>query len=478
MQSVSPELNTFTAFVRRNRWHFLVWATVALLLRVFFLLKFRLLTDDSMIYGEIAKNWLQHGVFGQTFEQGPEPTLIRMPGYPLFLVLTWIVAGVEHYTAALIVQVMVDVITCFAIADIARRISSDRAAKVAFVLAALCPFFANYSAVALTETWAIFFAALAINCAVATFDDPTKRTRWVICGVGLAGGILLRPDGGILLAVIGGCALVMALRIRSRQIVSAALLTTVIALAPLVPWAIRNWRVFRVFQPLTPINANMPWEFVPHGFQRWARTWIADYSSVEDVWFKVAGSEVTVNDLPPRAIDDEMQRQQTDELFNRYVANGNAISPEIDAGFNELARERIRRHPVRYYMGLPLLRATDLWLRPRTEMLPIDSHWWRLSEDDPPQFRWSVLLGAINLVYLAAAVVALVRGRVRYAALLIAFAVVRTAFLAWMPNPEPRYVLECYPAVIAMAGAAFGRKRAESREGIPGSTASRISSCC
>jgi 4-amino-4-deoxy-L-arabinose transferase-like glycosyltransferase len=472
MQSVSPELNTFRAFVRRNRWHFLVWAIVALVFRIFFLLKFRLLTDDSMIYGEIAKNWLQHGVFGQTFEQGAEPTLIRMPGYPLFLVLTWIVAGVEHYTAVLIAQVIVDVITCFVIADLARRIASDHAAKLAFVLAALCPFFANYAAVGLTETWAIFFAAVAMDAAVAAFDQPMRRIRWMVCGVALAGGIMLRPDGGILLAAVGAYALVMAVRRRSRQIVIATVLMAVIALAPLVPWTLRNWRVFHVFQPLTPINANMPWEFVPHGFQRWVRTWIADYSSVEDVWFKVAGGEVTVNDLPPRATADEVQRRRTEELFERYAANGNAISPELDAAFNELARERIRLHPLRYYIGLPLLRAADLWLRPRTEMLPIDPHWWRLSEDDPPQFQWSALLGAINLVYLAAAIVALIRGRVRYAMLFIAFAVVRTAFLAWMPNPEPRYVLECYPAVIAMAGAAFGRKRAESQECIAASTSS------
>src|SRR3954468_11936255 len=94
------------SFLRENRWFFIGWAVVALGLRVFFLLKFRMLTNDSLVYGEIAKNWMQHGVFGQTFDQVAEPTYIRMPGYPLFLVLTWMVAGVEHYTAVLIAQVV------------------------------------------------------------------------------------------------------------------------------------------------------------------------------------------------------------------------------------------------------------------------------------------------------------------------------------------------------------------------------------
>jgi hypothetical protein len=259
--------------------------------------------------------------------------------------------------------------------------------------------------------------------------------------------------------------LYLAARRRSRQYVTAAVLTGVIALAPLVPWTVRNWRTFGLFQPLAPFSANMPWQFVPHGFHCWVRTWSADYSSVEDVWFKVDGGEVTIGDLPPRALDDERQRQRTDQLFQLYAAKGNIISAEIDAGFDELARERIRSHRVRYYLILPFMRAADLWLRPRTEMLPIDPHWWRLSEDDPRQFWWSVALGAINLLYVILAVVALVRGRVRYAAMFLAFAAVRTAFMAWMPNPEPRYVLECYPALIAMAGAALGPRNPSVKKG-------------
>jgi 4-amino-4-deoxy-L-arabinose transferase-like glycosyltransferase len=453
MQQLSSEPRSFAGFVHRNRRFFLIWALVALGFRCFFLLKFPLLTVDSFIYGEIAKNWLQHGIYGQTFSTGPEATFIRLPGYPIFLILTWAVAGVEHYTAVLIAQVAVDTATCFVVADLARRIGSERAAKVAFVLTALCPFFANYAAVALTETWAIFLAALAMDFAVMALDEPWRKACWVWCGAALALGILLRPDGGMLLIVIGGCALVLAIRKRAKELIVGTALMGIVALAPLVPWTIRNWHTFHLFQPLAPFNANMPWEFVPHGFHRWTRTWMADYSSVEDVWFNVNGDVVTIGDLPPRAYDDGAQRQRTDELFKAYAANGNNISPVIDEGFAALARERIHAHPFRYYVRLPLLRAADLWLRPRTEMLPIDPHWWRLREDDPRQFWWAVLLGTINLVYIVGATVALAQGKVKYAALFLAFAIFRTAFLSWMPNPEPRYVLECYPALLAIAGA-------------------------
>ena len=479
MQLTSP---TLKSFLRQNVQFFLFWAGVALAVRVIFLWKFRLLTNDSFVYGEIAKNWMQHGVFGQTYEQGPEPTFIRLPGYPLFLVIVWFVTGVEHYTAALVVQVVVDVLTCFVVADLARRIvvsvnpplrqqtakgwstllnrffqQEDAAPKIAFVLTALCPFFANYAAVALTETWAIFFAALAMDATVAAFDRAEMWKYWAFGGAALGAGILLRPDGGMLLGVIGVAGVWLAWRRRSKQLALGLVLTVAIAIAPLVPWTIRNWRAFHLFQPLTTTTATMPSEFVPHGFQRWSRTWIADYSSLEDVWFKVDGEAVTTADLPPRAFDDEKQRQRTDELFQAYINNGATLSSTIDDGFGELARERIQAHKFRYYVGLPLMRAADLWLRPRTEMLPIDPHWWRLWPDDQKQFREAVALGAINLLYLAGAAIAVIRRKIRWAGFLLLFFVLRTAFLAWMPNPEPRYVLECYPAVLAMAAATVVR---------------------
>ncbi|HET9696420.1 MAG TPA: glycosyltransferase family 39 protein [Terriglobales bacterium] len=452
---MEPTSSSLRTFLVTNRWLLLVGIVLALSLRCLFFFKFRLLSNDSYLYGDLAKNWLQHGILGQTTSSGPEPTYIRLPGYPLFLLLVWAITGVEHYSAVLLVQIVVDVLTCFVITDLARRTVGDRAAKVAFLLAGLCPFFANYASVALTETWAIFLAALAMDFAVAGFDVPGDTRLWIGCGVALAGGILLRPDGGMLLAIFGAYGLYTAFRRRSRQLMIAVLIAGLVALAPLVPWTIRNWRTFHTFQPLAPFSATMPWEFVPHGFQRWVRTWSADYSSVEDVWFKADGEDLGVRDLPPRAYDSPGDLERTQQLFEAYADNGDAMSPEIDRAFDQLARDRIRARPLRYYLVLPFLRAADLWLRPRTEMLPIDPHWWRLSDDDPRQFRWAVLLGAVNLSYVFAGIFALVRRRIDYVCFFLAFFLFRTVFLAWLPNPEPRYMLECYPALLVIASAAF-----------------------
>ena len=109
----------------------------------------------------------------------------------------------EHYRAVLVVQMFVDIGTCLVIADMARRLISPRAAKAAFLLAALCPFMASYAAAALTETLEIFFTALALDFAIAGLTTARNRLRpWLGCGLVVAGAILLRPDGGLLLVAI------------------------------------------------------------------------------------------------------------------------------------------------------------------------------------------------------------------------------------------------------------------------------------
>jgi hypothetical protein len=130
------------------------------------------------------------------------------------------------------------------------------------------------------------------------------------------------------------------------------------------------------------------------------------------------------------------------------------LTPELDARFGDLAGARIRAHPVRYYLVLPLLRIADMWLRPRTEILPPDVRWWEFN-DDTKQSVTAVGLGLLNLAYVGAAVLALLRRRpgIRWAGLLLCFVLLRSAFLGTLENPEPRYTLECYPVIIVLAAA-------------------------
>jgi hypothetical protein len=171
----------------------------------------------------------------------------------------------------------------------------------------------------------------------------------------------------------------------------------------------------------------------------------------------VPGEEVDADKLPPRAFDSDIQRAWTRGLFNLYNQSMK-MTPELDAQFRSLAEQRIGADPLRYYVWLPLLRVADMWLRPRTEALPLNSRWWEFYED-PKDSVIGGALGAANLALIVLAVIGAIRGQVRFAGTMLVWIVLRSAFLSTLENPEPRYVLECYPAVLVLAAAVFQRDK-------------------
>ncbi len=454
----------FWRLVRRHGCFFALAGLAALGLRLFFVFRFPAVVDDSRLYANIAENWMRHGIYGVTNSGVIMPTLSRLPGYPAFLAAIFAIFGVENFRAVLLVQVLFDLGTCFLIADMARRMFSGRAAKVAFLLAGICPFLANYAATALTETLEIFFTALALDLALCGLDRRSgARWIWLGCGLGVGAGILLRPDGGILLMAIGAYLLWLLQRslragsnasLPARVVVWAGVLVLIGALAPLIPWTIRNLHSMHRFQPLAPRYANDSDEALMPGFNRWVKTWLAEYVSVEEIYWNVPGQEIDLSRLPNRAFDSAEQRRETAEIFTDYNRDHN-MTPELDARLEAIAAQRVHAAPLRYYVWLPALRIADMWLRPRSELFPSDPRWWEFNDDG----RWlaaSLALGVINLLYLGAAAGGFMRGRaVAGIGLLVLFVVVRSAFLGTLENPEPRYTLEAYPVVIALASALF-----------------------
>jgi hypothetical protein len=447
--------------LRKNSSFFFAATLAAIGLRLLFVFRFPAITSDSLVYGDIAKNWLLHGVYGLGGGTGITPTCIRLPGYPAFLAAVFAIFGVGHYRAVFVLQGLVDLATCFLIADLARRVVSAQAAKIAFLLAALCPFLANYAAAALSETWEVFFTVLALDLAIAAVRRPENFMRlWLGCGFFVGAAILMRPDGGLLLVAIEIYLIALAAgelsshRPRVGQLVKAALIVGGVSLACLVPWTLRNLHTLHQFQPLAPRYANDQQAFVPAGFIRWVKTWIADYASVEEVYWAVPGDPIDAGNLPNRAFDSEQQRETTRQLIDDYnhVLH---VTPALDGRFAELASERLHRSWLRYYVTLPLLRVTDMWLRPRAEILPCNTRWWEFDED-PQWLVLNIAMGVVNLLYIVAALVGLVRGRFQLGfGLLILFLLLRSIFLGTLENPEPRYTLECYPIVIMLAARLF-----------------------
>src|ERR1700739_464268 len=94
--------------IRHNKFCLVSLTMLGLLLRAYFLHWHFFFEGDSLVYGDLAKNWLLHGVYGLTQGTTVMPVDIRMPGYPAFLAASFRIFGIEHYGAVVRLQVVID----------------------------------------------------------------------------------------------------------------------------------------------------------------------------------------------------------------------------------------------------------------------------------------------------------------------------------------------------------------------------------
>ena len=456
-------------------------ALSGLALRLYLVLKFPVTdTGDAPFYIELAWNWLKNGVYGFPVYGQLTPVDMRVPGYPAFLAAVFAFTG-QSTRAAMVAQIFVDLATCFVIALIAARLapaaSRRRVALAGLWLAVLCPFTANYTAVVLTETLVIFFTALAILVLLQTIlgtgakDETATEPRraavlsnpWLLAGLVVGFGTLVRPETPLLLFAAGLILLAKWWRpLDWGKLLRAGVLMGVGLLLPLIPWAARNWHTLHHVQFLAPRYSELPGEYTPLGFTAWTNTWMWRFRDVYLSQWKVNDEEIDISQLPPYAFDSEDERERVSDLVDEYN-EALTVDPSLDQGFREIARERTERHPMRTYLNIPALRSLTLWFTPRVELLPSSGHLWPLRvewQDDRPDFLVTLGLTVVDGIYIWLALAgAWITRRQPGVALLIVFCGVRTLFFArFVETPEPRYVLECFPAVIALGAQVFTRR--------------------
>ena len=437
-----------------------ILAVVAgLLLRLWMLKKLFQVVEDTRIYGGIAENLLWHGSYAFTGAKGIlHPTLIRLPGYPLFLAMCFRIFGVGHYVAVAYVQIVLDLVACLLLADFARLVAPrayrSGAAHCTLWLAALCPFTATYAVQPLTEGPTVFLLALSM-WAVARFHGRPGWKYALVFTFAASCNALLRPDGAL-----GAVALAPAMflglprtAIPRPRLIRMTLICVVLAALPFGVWTARNWRVFHIFQPLAPRSAADPGEPVYSGWERWVGTWCLDYASTYNIYWNMPDHPMELADLPVRAFDSPAQHAETAALFTAYNRRGYRVTPEIDEGFAKLARERIAARPLRYYLWLPMGRLADMWLRPRLDVMNIDLDWWVYSRHHA-ETRFSYAYAALNVFYLLIALGGLFL-RPRFWQALLAYMMLRSALLLTVTAPETRYTVECFPMLFVLGGVAL-----------------------
>jgi 4-amino-4-deoxy-L-arabinose transferase-like glycosyltransferase len=488
------------------------WFAYALLLLV--ALSFRLFIalrlpndepDDGRVYSQIARNVLEQHVYSIESQAPYTPTLIRLPGYPLFIAAIYSIFGHGNNTAVRVVQAVLDTITCALIAWAVFEWSRKRwAAMFALALAAVCPFTAIYVATILTEVPTNFLAVAMVLTATFAFKSTMRKqvlVWWIVTGLVAGIAVLFRPDSGLFAAAIGLTLMLSSLRKFREATLQAAVFSLAFCLV-LVPWTIRNRRLFHVFQPLSPAHAEMPGEFVPRGYLLWVRTWLDDQRYVSPALWAMDMRQIHVEDFPARAFDSKEERDRVAALFEKYnhpdgdeadeqqsaddqsddssgdeeeqpeeepepeehpePADANVeMTPEIDAGFAQIGQERVAHSRLRYYVVLPFKRAMTLWFDTHSQYYPFNGELLPLEDldHDIHQQYWLPLFAGLTGIYTLLGVIGgwlLWRSGDRRWLLLAALMIfLRLGFFATLENPEPRYTVEIFPFLI-MLGSTVG----------------------
>ena len=485
---------------------------------------------DSIGYEQIARNVLEQHVYTHLDEPPYTPTLVRLPGYPLFLAAIYAVFGHTNDTAVRIVQALLDTGTCMLVAVLAwlwqpEERKKMRTAMVAMALVAVNPFTTIYCATILTEVPSTFLIVAACIAATLAFraDKPEREMRWwALSGLITGIGVLFRPDVGLVTASIG---VVVALKLfrrpskrLSRTVLAGAVLSVGFILA-LAPWTIRNWRTLHVFQPLAPLNANMPNEFVPLGYYSWLKTWMTDGEYLDQLLWDLGKEPVDVDDLPDSAFDSESEHDRVAALYDKLMGldtqsenstnsdptpasspsptpnqpatqakNANDqndeaaeedepedsnkdqtpqthdLTPEIDAGFRQIANERIARRPFRYYVMLPLRRAHALWFNTHSDFYPFNGNALPLmsSENTRAENFWlpifAVLVGIYTVLGVGGLFLLVINGGFNERAWVLMVVLIfttRLVLFSMAVSVEPRYVVEFFPILSATGAIAI-----------------------
>ena len=470
--------------------HLVTALLCGLALRLYFIAHFPFYSGDTKFYEELARNWLDHGVYGLFVNGQLMPVDQRMPGYPAFLAAIYSVFG-RTRIAVTFAQAAIDLATCLFAALIAGRIApaarKSLAATIALWLAALCPFTASYTAAIVTETLAAFITTLLllmlvwiftgpafdapVRCAIDALDAPPLQKQTVVRFAGkfaLAGfvaglGTLVRPETPLVLAA---AALVICIRWRRLadwpKVALAGAWMAMGLLAALTPWAARNARTLGRIEFLAPRYAQAAGDFMPRGFYAWTRTWMIRNQDAYTVTWALGKKAIPIAAIPDAAFDSTAERVSVADLLASYN-NDLKMMPSLDRRFEALARERATSHPIRTFALIPTERMFATWFTPRVDVLRYSGKLWPIGDQwraNPAEFDAAAIFAFLNFVYLGLAAV----GSWRYrsnpgCAVLVLYLVIRTALLTQLATIEPRYVVVCFPAVAALGALAFVKSK-------------------
>jgi 4-amino-4-deoxy-L-arabinose transferase-like glycosyltransferase len=204
---------------------------------------------DSLFYQTIGLNLLKEHCFCL---QPHISTVYRAPLWPFIIAGISVIFGPSDYFARLFLSVIGSG-TCVLVYLFARDMFGGRIGIVAGIMAAIYPELYIYDGWLYTESLYIFLLfALCYTLYRLQRAPQGKKGIWIAAGVLLGLLSLTRPNGLIVIGVVIIWALIMVwIKILSWRLTARGIIiTTVIALALIAPWTVRNYIDSHTFIPV------------------------------------------------------------------------------------------------------------------------------------------------------------------------------------------------------------------------------------
>ncbi len=448
------------------------WLVIAVTVavRLPFILLFPFGGGDWDIYSTVAENILRGCGVSLSPPTGAEclPHFggNHLPGFPALVALIWLISAHSdmaiRFAQLLLYAAALGRVTL----AVERFTQSSRVALAVGLVMALSPLQVAWPRYLQTET--LTLAAVIWFFAEILMSFAQQRIRTIPLALAILAATFLRFDG-IALCVP---AVVAAFVLRPpREALRQSAIAAVIVVLPLVGWTARNLAVgISIFPAPLVLPDNAP---APYGYMKWGSTWVSEeYQRMGWAW-PVNRLRYDTIQIDSKAFDSEAEKARVEGLLAELAKHdGKPFPAEIDAKFDELARERAARAPFRTYVILPAQRALALWRNPFSsfgwpnELPSAVGHQQRLdtsrsaggvlelARQYPLQAASKALTGIYRFALLGAfvVIVLLSLGR-RYTAgraivwIAVAWIVARTLALAVSNNVETRYTAPTTPAI-------------------------------
>jgi len=388
---------------------------------------------------------------------GVTPTWVRLPGYPALLRLTTRPAASDTGATdphaiqtrvdawlrrAVRVNLVVDLGCGLAAFLLALALGAGPLSLLAPLSWAIQPWSTVVAVHPLSDPLATLLTTL---CLAALAQAVRARSTALLALGGLAAGLCqyVRPDA-ILLAPALVAAGLLVHRGRPRALWGLVVWALVFA-----PWPLRNMVLFHAPHPLGAAGLDARGQQIDRSAAfAWMRTWcVGGETETVNVAWKLPGTALRFEDLPASAYDSAEEIAYLRRFFTDYAARGSHLDSDLSRRLQGLAASRRARHPLAYWVRLPLLRIALRLSAPREGYglgtLPTLKRW-------PSQWiRFDRAVVAVGLEVLALLLVG--RASRPVAAVLALWLACRCVLIGWLPAPEPRYFLEALPLLAALA---------------------------